>query len=98
MFVFVISSNLLIFNYIFFVVILFCFLFSCISCVLSCFSCIQLFVTLWTVPHQAPLSMGILQARILEWATISCSRGIFPTQGLNLHLLCVLHWEVGSLP
>ena len=25
---------------------------------LSCFSCVQLFVTLWTVACQAPLSMG----------------------------------------
>ena len=25
---------------------------------LSCFSCVQLFVTPWTVAHQAPLSMG----------------------------------------
>ena len=24
-------------------------------------------VTPWTIAHQAPLSMGILQARILEW-------------------------------
>ena len=24
--------------------------------------------------------------------------GIFLTQGLNLHLLCYLHWQVGSLP
>ena len=23
---------------------------------------------------------------------------IFPIQGLNLHLLCLLHWQVGSLP
>ena len=29
---------------------------------------------------------GILQARILEWVAISFSRGIFPTQGLNLDL------------
>ena len=28
----------------------------------------------WTVAHQAPLSMGILQARILEWVDISSSR------------------------
>ena len=34
---------------------------------------------------------GILQARILEWVAISFSRGIFPTQRLNLHLLCLLH-------
>ena len=35
-----------------------------------------------TVAHQAPLSMGILQPRILEWVAISFSR-IFPTQGSN---------------
>ena len=33
---------------------------------LSHFSCIQLFAALWTVTHQAPLSMRILQARIME--------------------------------
>ena len=27
-------------------------------CVLSLFSCVRLFLTLWTVAHQAPLSMG----------------------------------------
>ena len=31
-------------------------------------------VTLWTVAHQAPLSMGILQARILEWVPMPSSR------------------------
>ena len=35
--------------------------------VLSCVSFGQLFVTLWTVAHQAPLSVGILQARILDY-------------------------------
>ena len=25
-------------------------------------------------------------------------QGIFPTQGLNLHLLCLLHWQANSLP
>ena len=34
------------------------------------------FVTPWTiVAHQAPLSMGFFQARILEWVAISSSRG-----------------------
>ena len=28
------------------------------ACVLSCFSHVPLFVTLWTVARQAPLSMG----------------------------------------
>ena len=40
-------------------------------CVLSHFSLVQLFVTLWTVACQAPLSMGILQTRILEWVPFS---------------------------
>ena len=40
-------------------------------------------VTPWTVSWQAPLSMGFLQAKILEWVAISFSRGIFLTQGLN---------------
>ena len=25
-------------------------------------------------------------------------QGIFPTQGSNLHLLCLLHWQADSLP
>ena len=36
---------------------------------------VQLFVTLWTVAPHAPLSMGILQARTLEWVAISFSKG-----------------------
>ena len=35
----------------------------------------QLFVTPWTVARQAPLSTGILQARILEWVAMSSFRG-----------------------
>ena len=36
--------------------------------------CFWLFVTPWTVAHQAPLSMGILQAKILEWVAMSSSK------------------------
>ena len=43
--------------------------------VLSCLSHVRLFEIPWTVAHQAPLSMWILQARILEWVAISSSRG-----------------------
>ena len=32
-------------------------------------------VTPWTVARQAPLSMGILQVRILEWAAMPSSTG-----------------------
>ena len=43
---------------------------------------IQLFVTLWTLAHQALLSMGILQARILEWAAMPSS-GDLPNLGIE---------------
>ena len=57
-------------------------------CMLSCFIHVLLFVTLWTVAHQPLLSMGILQARILEWVAMPSSRGhSFQTQGSNPHLL-----------
>ena len=36
---------------------------------------VWLFVTPWAVAYKAPLSTGILQARILEWVAISSSRG-----------------------
>ena len=45
------------------------------ACMQSPFSRVQLFATLLTVAHQAPLSMGILQARILEWVAMPSSRG-----------------------
>ena len=38
-------------------------------------SCVWLFEILWTIACQAPLSMGILQARILEWVSRPSSRG-----------------------
>ena len=43
--------------------------------VLCCFSRVHLFSTPWTVALQAPLSMVILQARILEWVAMASSRG-----------------------
>ena len=41
--------------------------------VLTC-SVVSDSVTLWTIAHQAPLSMGTLQA-ILEWVAMPSSRG-----------------------
>ena len=49
--------------------------YSCIKLQHELLSLVQLFATPWTVGHQAPLSMGILQARILEWVAIPFSRG-----------------------
>ena len=45
------------------------------ACVFSHFSRVQLFATLWTVAHPAPLSLGILQLRILDWVATPPSRG-----------------------
>ena len=36
---------------------------------------VRLFATPWTVVLQAPLSLGILQARILEWVPMPSSSG-----------------------
>ena len=63
----------------------------------SQFSHVRLCATPWTVAHQAPVSMGFSRQRILEWVAMPFSRGIFQTQGLNLHLLHLLLWQVGSL-
>ena len=45
------------------------------ACVPHCFSRIRLCATLWTIACQAPLSMGTLQARMLEWGAMPSSRG-----------------------
>ena len=55
-------------------------------CVLSHFSRVRLFVMLWTITCQAPLSTGF--SRQEYWSGLpGPSPGIFPTQGLNPHLL-----------
>ena len=41
---------------------------------------------------------GILQARTLERVAMISSRELFPTQGWNTCLLCLLHWQASSLP
>ena len=41
---------------------------------------------------------GILQVKVQEWIAIPFSRGASQPQGLNMHLLCLLYWQVDSLP
>ena len=66
-------------------------------CVLSHFSHVRLLVTLWAVAHQSLLSMGF--SRQNYWGGLQCPpQGVFLAEGLNPHLLCFLHWQVGSLP
>ena len=50
---------------------------------LSHFSCVQLCATQWTIAHQVPLSMGILQARILEWIAMPSLPGDLPNPGIK---------------
>ena len=64
----------------------------------SHFSCVQLFVTLWTVARQAPLSMGFSRQEYWGGLPFPPPGRIFPTQRSNPHLLCLLHWQKGSLP
>ena len=64
---------------------------------LTDFCCIRLYVTL-----------GLQAARLLcacnspgKSTGVGCHaflQGIFPTQGSNLHLLCLLYWQTRSLP
>ena len=56
---------------------------------LSCFSHVWFFATLWTVRSSGSSAHGILQARIQEWVAMSSSRE-FPDP-------CPLHWQAGSL-
>ena len=62
--------------------------------VVELLSCVQLFVTPWTVAHQAPLPWDLPGKN----TGVGCQflpQGIFLTQGSNQHFL---HWQVHSLP
>ena len=64
---------------------------------LSRFSPIWLFATLWTVAHQVPLSVDSLDKN----TGVGCHallQGIILAQGSNLCVLCLLHRQAGSLP
>ena len=51
---------------------------------------VPLFATPWTVAHQAPLSMGILQARILERGAMPSSRGSSqPREQTHIYVSCI---------
>ena len=57
--------------------------------------CRHLVAKSWTVAYQAPLSMGIFQAKNTGKGCHSLLHGIFTTYGSNQ---CLLHWQVDSLP
>ena len=66
--------------------------------VLSCFSRVWFFAALWTIVHKTPLSMGILQEKILEWVVVPSSRGSSWPRDPNHCLLSLWYWQAGSLP
>ena len=68
--------------------------YSC-ACAKSLHSCSTLCSPMDCSPSGSPVH-EVLQARILEW--VALLQGIFLTQGSNLSLLCLLHWQAGSLP
>jgi len=60
-------------------------------------SCARLFATLWSIVprllcpwHSPGKNTGVGCHALLQ--------GICPTQGWNLRLSCLLHWQAGSLP
>ena len=53
---------------------------------------VWLFETQWTVACQAPLSMGILQERILEWVAFPFSRG--SSQPRDRSHICCIDWRI----
>ena len=63
------------------------------ACMLYGFSRVRLFATPWTVACQAPLPMGF--SRQEYWRGChGLLQGIFPTQGSNPRLLCLLHYRL----
>ena len=60
------------------------------ACILSHFSTVWLFATLWTAACQTPLSMGFSR-KSTGGGCHALLQGIFVIQGSNLHLLCLLH-------
>ena len=70
-----------------------------LSCraMLSRFSCVQLFATLWTVAPRLLCPWGS-PGKNTGVGSHTLFQRIIPTQGSNPCLLHLLHWQVGSLP
>ena len=68
------------------------------ACMPAQFSCVRLFMTLWTVAYQAPLSMGF--SRQEYWSGLPCpSPGDLPNPGIEPTSLNAGELrDVGSIP
>ena len=58
---------------------------------------VQLLVTLWAIARRL-LCPWDFPGKNTGVGCHALLQGIFLTQGLNPHLLCILNWQVGSLP
>ena len=59
---------------------------------------VRLCTTLWTVACQVSLSMEFSRQEYWSGLPFLTPRDFPLTLGLNPHLLCLLHWQVDSLP
>ena len=67
------------------------------ACVFSRFSCVQLFATPWTVPCQAPLSIGFFRQEC--WSGLPCPPpGYLLDPGIKLKSPVTAALQVNSLP
>ena len=64
--------------------------------ILSHFSRVWLFATPCTIAHQAPLSVGFSRREYWTGLPFPPTEGLL-TEGLNSHLLCLLHWQASRL-
>ena len=63
---------------------------------LSHFNHVWLFVTLWTVTHQTSLPMEYCRQEY--WSELPCPLlEDYLNAGMEPYLLCLLHWQTGSL-
>ena len=66
------------------------------ACMISRFSCVRFFVTLWTVVHQTPLSMGFSQQEYLSGFPFP-PPGDLPDPGIEptpLYVSCIGRWAL----
>ena len=64
-------------------------------------TCVQLFVTPWTADHRPTVGSfvhGVSPSKNTRMGCHALLQRIFPTQGSNPSLFCLLHWQVGALP
>jgi len=67
----------------------------------ACSQWLQSCLTLWDPMDCSPPDSSVHEDSPGKYVGVGCHallQGIFPIQGSHWHLLCLLHWQVGSLP